>query len=250
VSSGQSLRVVLLSEDGSRFASDVLKNLVKHLLRRAFLPSGPPPELVVLPPNDGARQQLCGNKWKKPGKEQIELTRTLATELLKGDVFVFVHLDGDSAWSKRQSRPKGGNRGQWETSIEASLRLILQGKNNVQALDRLLIIEPFYSVEAWLFQNTAALRQWYKRHQPQATQDLARISEWEADPSLLDEIEQIKDQLRIGNTANLELIQDKFPSKKLFELGLSFHTTALTIQRCQDLKNKLKPVLDETAETE
>ena len=231
-----SLRILYLSEDGDS-GIPVLEILVEHLIKRAFPRNGPPVKLERLPPRPVLVGTLRGNQWKDRRK-QIDLRRSLATDLAKEDVFVFVHLDGDSAWSTRDERPQGGNRGQWDKMITPGVEAILHGENRAGGLQRLIIVEPFYSIEAWLYQNVTELRRWYTKHHPQAGDDLQHLDEWENDRCLLDEIAKIKESLRIGSQHNLELARQQFPSKEVLKAGKSFAACVERLQDCAPLRER------------
>lgn len=71
---------------------------------------------------------------------------------------------------------------------------------------------PFYSIEAWTYQNT--------RHAKKICQekyggrDVKRFDEWERDRAKLDEVEKPKARTCLGSKHNQELAENAFPHRE------------------------------------
>jgi len=79
---------------------------------------------------------------------------------------------------------------------------------------------PFYSIEAWTYQNTAvSVRLCNARY---GGRDAAVFAEWAADPGRLDEVERVKEVAVLKGKHNLELASDGFPAETRFRAGKSF----------------------------
>lgn len=217
----------------------VLEHVARHLIACAFPEEARRFHLQWLPPEEKARARMRANRWKERGQGQIDFVQTLATDLAKDDVFVLVHVDGDRTWSKRRDRQQESNRSQFEREIIPRVRRLLDGLGKEAHLDRLLVIEPYYSIEAWLYQNAPELRRWYQQHFPKGHSDLVIVAAWEADPSLLDEVEKPKTKIAPHDTINVELASRGFPYQKVRGVEKSFSAAVQVVERCKPLRDAL-----------
>lgn len=232
------LRLLVLTEDGSR-SGVALEHLVMHLLRRAWPHHAGQVRLQFLPPNPVARARMRANRWKERGQDQINFIQTLATDLAKGDVFVIVHLDGDRPWAHRGRQDPASNRAHFERQILPRVRSLLEGRGAGHHLGRLLLVEPFYSIEAWLYLNDAQLRAWYARHAPPGHVDLELLDTWRDSPELLDELEKPKEALIVRDRHNGDLASTGFPAAKAEKLGKSFAAAVRAFRACEPLRSQL-----------
>jgi hypothetical protein len=99
-----------------------------------------------------------------------------------------------------------------------------------QRMSRLKQVVPFYSIEAWLFQNTQeAIRLCQEHH---GGRDAARFQQWEQDRAALDEVLKPKAEVCLGAKHNLELASNGFPAREARAAGKSF--AAIIQALCQD----------------
>lgn len=98
---------------------------------------------------------------------------------------------------------------------------------------------PFYSIEAWLYQNTKRVRELCERR---CGKHLQLIDGWQRDRRALEEIEQPKKQLCIRNDENHELAETFTHqlADELYLLEQSFHATVERLQACPGLQPALR----------
>lgn len=225
------IRFVLYSEDRADANLDfavlreILRGMLKHL--RADLKMN---HVRVDPAQPVAKERICGSYWKvtrkatDPGAQQFrrDLIRDVATAIRLGRI-VFFHVDADATWSRRESCENA--REHWPRfcrDVQAVLdQAVVTGESH--PIEQVLVLAmPFWEIESWAFANTAQLRQILVE-----PADLAVVTDWEQDLARLDEIEDIKDDLSILDSRNLELVQLKngFPVDALAELPGSYAAT-------------------------
>lgn len=218
--------ILLLTEDSGADAPQVLRALTERTLR-LVAPGTDMDRVALVPAEAPARQAMRFNGWKardgEGHKKRTELARALATQLARQDraAFVFFHVDGDRPWSESQRGALSENVNAFERQVLPGVRLLLEQHGQVERLDRLFLIVPFYSVEAWLYQNTDELVRLYARHHP-GHADLATLEAWRAQPGDLDEVPQVKRRLIVRDQHNLQLAQ-VFPARRAHEVEKSYH---------------------------
>ncbi len=203
-------------------------------------------QIDVIQPELAVRAMMAGNGWRETTRHprQVQFWRTLADELLAGRVLVF-HVDGDTGWSGRVSST---NVEQTEQIAVRRLRMALEdlpapidAERISELMTRFVRMHPFRAVEAWLLQNTPVLRRLCKDlGRPELLGD---IDEWEADATLLDEIDgtqQPKRQMPFGSRHNRELAEQGFPAQRVFEAGKSFHASVLALGQCLAVREGLR----------
>ncbi len=232
------MRALVLTEDSGKQAHETIRGLLGCMLRLVepgAVTHGP--RRVRLEPPDGPiRRRMSGTGWKSRDQHQrVLLVRTIAAELLKGH-FVFVHIDGDRPWSERD---RSENRALYETRLRRSVRAMLRMMRPDSAdalLGHLHLLMPFYSIEAWLYQNTAAAIRLCGRHHEGA--HIARFEAWAADRTRLDEIDKPKAACCLGDTHNATLTRG-YPSAAVFDAERSFHDAVLGLLHDPDLGEAL-----------
>lgn len=258
------LHVLIVTEDSGKQAQPVWR----ALLAKAFRLVDPACETqrIKFSPPDGATEQAArGNAWKartrggkrgQRGAERahaITLRRELASWLLRSAEYVVCyHYDGDQTWSSGSGSAHGPA---FQDEIAAKVRTIvedpalvathrttppvgLDGEALERAMRRLIEVVPHYSVEAWLYQNTATARQACVElgDPPDLT---AQIEMWAADRSLLDEIDRPKDNCGLGDRYNLKLATSAWPAAAVFAVEKSFHATVSRMKAAEDLVDAL-----------
>lgn len=247
------LSVLVLTEDSAKSANDVIVTLVKKMLW--LLDPHYRSHLVAFRPADEvSRRVMRGNLWKsRSPRDQariVLLGRAIADRLLQSEVpgFVLFHIDGDVSWPRRVDsdnvqRFEGFIQDYVRPSLDRALRAQRQERREPPsdeeiahatevALRRLLLMVPFYSIEAWLYQNTAETA---RRCAVSCEVHLDLIKKWEAIPGELDDLEKPKDQLCLGASHNLALAEQGFPAQRAFDVGKSFSAAVLRLLECEDL---------------
>lgn len=237
------LAFFLLTEDHSDDAFATVQALLRRML---FLvaPQHDPRRLSFAPSTDDARAAMRGNGWRcvrskntRDQRKAIDLRRTLATHLLQ-DCFVVVHIDGDVAFSD----PEGSaNLRDFDTLLRPGILLLL--KDQADRIDRLLLFAPYYSIESWLYQNTAEAHRVYAEHHdrhPRAKQDREKLARWAADRTQLDELLKPKDELIIGAGFNRRLAETAYPAQAVAGAERSFHQTVERLRACAPLRQALE----------
>jgi hypothetical protein len=247
------LSVLVLTEDSGTKAFETLRSLAKELLKQVdeYVQTNK----ISFEPvrNELALQALHANVWKstkaKDRQKQVELRRTLATQVMLEDGWVFFHFDGDRAWSARESSE---NVTKFQSLIREKVReLVLtklseqQGGSASQQLDaqadarmaRLKTVVPFYSIEAWLFQNTReAIRLCQERY---GGRDVDQFQAWAQDRAVLDEVLKPKDAVCLGAAHNLELASNGFPTREVRAGGKSFAAAVEALNQDSELLEAL-----------
>lgn len=240
MSSAPALTVLAWSEDSAKRAHEVVALLAKRMF--TLVDDQCRTNLVRFEPltAQGA-EQLKGAVWKSKKSSdrpsRVQLLRTVADALVREDGFVLVHLDGDTAWARRTTTPLPADV---EEHLRGPVRQLLtqlkDGKKPTldveSCLSRLLLLVPYYSIEAWLFQHTSEARKLCcGRHHPS-------IGEWERDRTLLDELEDPKEALPclLSKTeAHSTLAGNGFPAPQVYAAGKSYAAAVNTLKECPAL---------------
>jgi hypothetical protein len=194
-------------------------------------------ELIrLLPLKEGA---LRGTSWKSTDAAsytwRIDLIRTIATALCEPDTFVCFHIDGDRAWADRD---ESENVRKFNDIVLTAVRQQLAHHGRSQeALDRFFLVDPFYSIEAWLYQNlNEALRLCREHHRGE---HVGRFEAWRLERRALDEIPGIKDSTCLGSTYNTDLAANGFPADEVFGVFKSYARVVERMLGCAALTDAL-----------
>lgn len=228
--------VLLLTEDSARDALET----VKAIVHRAFglLVDGYQSHRVAFePPQAVLLNVLRANRWKEFRKDErlrnayLDLLRTIATTLLQHNGFVVFHFDGDRRWSECETSE---NAAKFERLIRLPVQQILVSKvaDPAVPLARLFVLVPFYSIEAWLYQNTRRAIALCRAHHGGA--DVARFEEWSVHPEALDEVVQVKTTTCLGAEHNLVLARD-LDAGHVYGVGKSFAASVDRMLNCTAL---------------
>lgn len=213
------MRTLVLTEDGGADGHDVIRGLLRCMF--CLIDGQTQTQHIKFEPaNAKAKVVMQANGWEdKKRNDLVYLRRAIAEKLAEGG-FVFFHFDGDKTWSRRHEckRPD-----KFREMIVKPVRIILEGKVGVgeaqERLKRLHAITPFYSIEAWLFQNDRVACGLCRGARAQA--DQTQFMAWAADRRLLDEVDQPKKQVSFKSTNNKALTVG-FPSDAVRQAGQSF----------------------------
>lgn len=242
------LSILLLTEDSAEDSHETITALVKKMLD--LIVSGVGTHRVEFEPqNTLARQGMRGNLWKSKNprdrQKLVDLRQSIATKLVEGKLvegesvpgFVLFHVDGDRPWAEeKQSENVAHFEAFVRTYVEPIVAAALHKKGIsgelAARMDRLRRLTPFYSIEAWLYQNTAEAR---RLCAASCGRHLDRIAAWEADRGLLDEIRKPKDQLCFQAAHNLRLATAQFPAEEALRVGKSYAASVMHLLDCADL---------------
>ena len=237
------LSVLVLTEDR---AGDSHKTLVALVKRMFLLVDGRcgTHRIRFEPSNAGAQVAMHGNLWKSTDErnrlKRVILGKAIAEKLMEGGEcpgFTLFHFDGDRVWSDRASCE---NTPKFEAFVQRyvePLVVAILKKNGmadeaVERMRRLRRLTPFYSIEAWLYQNTIEARRFCAtacgRH-------MEMIKEWEEDRGALDEISKPKEVLCLKDRCSHELASHGFPQEQAFAVGKSYADTVMRLIECAEL---------------
>lgn len=169
------------------------------------------------PESPGARAALRGNLWKSKSPRDYNDRRALigyiATKLLEGETsFVLYHIDGDRTWADRE---ESENVRKFRAFIETDVRQFVEHRRRQMGRDvdgefslaQLLVMVPFYSLEAWVFQNTQLGRRLCQEHEACNGDHVTLFEAWERDRTALDEVLKPKEQICFRGKHNHRLAE-------------------------------------------
>ncbi len=251
------LSLVILTEDSGKDGRGTIEALVRKMLglvvpgcrlhdRAAFLPAVAEEE-----------EAMRGNVWKTDGKnprehdKRVRLLRYIARHLSQKDTFVVFHIDGDRPWSRRA---ESENVAKFELRVRSLLpQVAANGRTSTQKarraagvetppqpalhLEHLLLLCPFRSIEAWLYQNVRrAIEICQREHRGQHVEALAA---WETKREELDELEHPDREVCLGKSYNLALAFPGFPVQDVYDVGKSFTDSVEHMKKCTALRAAL-----------
>jgi hypothetical protein len=213
------LSIVILTEDSGKDGRATIEALVREMLD-LVVPGYGGHRIRFIPRNPEEEAAMRGNVWKTDGKNpreyerRVRLLRYIARQLSIQNTFVLFHIDGDRIWSKRHSTE---NIAKFEKLRTTLPQVAERGRVNnfrtkaqehtdsfpVLHLEHLLLICPFRSIEAWLYQNVrTAVNICHREHRGQHVADL---ESWESRREQLDELPTPEDVVCLRKKFNLEL---------------------------------------------
>lgn len=247
-----SFALALLTEDSGGQAQQTLERLVRHILHLLWGAEWQSRRLIdglrfEPPDNPQARQALHGQRWRsthpRDRQAKIDLARYLADRLLAREGVVVFHIDGDCPWSARPSASLAA----FERFLEREVQPLLQARPaqegrstrvpRLEAVDlasvrgKLVLLVPYYSIEAWLYQNTAEVTALCE--QLHAGRHHEQSRGWPA----LEEILKLKkdDGCCLKDQHNAALAGATFPARALYAAGGSFTETVKRFRACAPL---------------
>jgi hypothetical protein len=239
---------MVLTEDSSKESFDTVRALAREMLK-LLVPRVQTDRIGFKPLEDeSARRAVQANLWKSTRAEDrpsiILLIRTIINELLKTDGFVLYHIDGDRPWSQRTT---SDNVRQFQklmlAPIREGLREVLSKRNrpeveHAERLTRLRLLVPYYSIEAWLYQNTQEAariceEEGCKRCRPM-------LEAWAQARASLDEVVRPKDVLCLRDKYNAHLASSGFPADEVYAAESSFAQVVEELLDCSALTSALE----------
>ncbi|MCA9699886.1 MAG: hypothetical protein KC431_20340, partial [Myxococcales bacterium] len=234
--------VLLISEDGSKWAFETLEALCWSMFNWLTPNLARGSWLRFAPVNDAARVAATANMWKskrpRDSHKILTLCQTIATQLLREDGFVFFHVDGDVIWGERPS----DNLTRFDAIIRTKVRDIIRGhlkkgsaEHSDARLDAIIskfnLLAPCYSIETWLFANLRVLRQLGVSN--------PIVDVWERDLSELDRTAMPKSTLSL-TTRDYPTLARELPVSSLYRLQTSFAASIHEAGACGSLITRLR----------
>lgn len=228
--------ITVVSEDGSPSGQSTVLKFIKRAAISVCATCQP--QNLKCEPREAAlqKQSISGNLWKSGEPRDhvkiVQLRQYLATRLGRASSLVFYHFDGDVPWNERE---RCENKTKFERAIlDGVIQLLAKPPHAVgtarskeqidECISRLILVVPFYSIEAWLFQNTEQLIEHCKKRCSRSChlEHKKVLLTWATKPEILEELEKPKDEYCLKGTKNLELAETSFPWPKLESVGKSF----------------------------
>jgi hypothetical protein len=224
--------ILVLGEDSGEGAHETLVALAKHIFRLVDDSYDWQHVRFEPPEGEGVRKALRGNLWKsrepRDYRARLDLIGYIATKLLEGDrAFVLYHIDGDCPWTEREASE---NVAKFRSFIETDVRQFVEHRRLQSgrapagdlALSQLLLLVPYYSIEAWLFQNTRAGIRFCEENPECRGKHVSAFQEWANDRGALDEELKPKDQICFRGQYNRRLAEG-LDVETVYYAGKSLH---------------------------
>lgn len=253
---GTKIEVRIVTEDSSADAHDTIAHLLRRMTQLVE-PSFATNRLATLRQVD-PKERLAAqpHRWGSgDSKDRLHvkmLARTIAADLVARR-FVLVHADGDTLWSKRPGRHVASFQNHLTPVVRQALipdRAEPRRPGRAQpaveprpeeeierCLAHLILIMPYYTIEAWLYQNTeVAVRLCREKYQGR---DIEKLLRWQQERARLDDKEKEDLQICLGKEHNLELASSSYPAQAAFDAGASFHAAVEAVRACAELRAAL-----------
>lgn len=237
------LSILLLTEDSGRDSHETLRALVKKMLLLVDPACQTQPQRIELCPQpERAARAMHANIWKSRSPRDrfklVDLRETIATKLLEEDGFVFFHFDGDRPWGERTESENVARfdefvRAYVEPIVEDRLRRRGVLEEKPLRMERIRPLVPFYSIEAWLYQNTTEGA--HLCQERGCGRHVELFAEWARDRARLDEVVRPKSEVCFKAERNRHLAEHGFPAQEVFAADRSFAATVISLLDCEDL---------------
>ena len=251
------LSIVILTEDSGKDGRATVEALVRRMLH-LVVPGFGSHRVHFVPHDAPGEEAMRGNVWKAEGnpgdhERRVRLLKYLVRKLSEPETFVLFHIDGDRPWSERDTSE---NTAKFERLVRNLPQVADRGRANghrtkapAQAspeppplpplrLDHLLLICPFRSIEAWLYQNLRAAIDICGREHRGA--HITELQAWEGRRGELDELPAPEHAVCLGKAFNLELAKKGFPAREADEVKKSFATSVDRLRACSALSRALE----------
>ena len=247
------LQILVLSEDGSDHAHEVVVALAKSMLKIVDPAVQTQRERLRFSEERGeARRAVRANLWRSTSEDDEPfiraLLRAIVRQLLIVDDegrrsgFVFLHYDGDETFSNRERSDASRHFAELRLKVEQQVRA--KGVMGDEAIRRtmsgFIAITPFYCIEAWTYQHTEAARKICVRG---CGKHSKLFEAWKNDRGALDEIAKLWDPEELdcclGKENNVALVGPRYPAMEVWLAGKSFYETVDRMGDCLDLVEML-----------
>ena len=242
--------ILVLTEDSGKQGQPTVEALTRCILRRIDGACNLAKAQLEPLADESLEAVVHANLWKSTRDEhratRIALHRHIAAALVQKarPAFVVFHVDGDRPWGDRATSE---NLAKFRDLIEKPVWRLIERRVQKQsdeertritaeARSRLFLLMPFYSIEAWLYQNTReALRILHERH---GGSHRFQFEEWSRDRRLLDEVIKPKraDVSPLEGFYNLELASTGFPTEEVEGAGKSFAENLARMRASEPLR--------------
>lgn len=249
------IALLLLSEDKEPVSGDTLVPLVRAGLR-IRVPGLRVNRVRIERPGEELARAAQSTNWKREDAKGHRLRTTLyryiASHVLQDAPagFVVYHIDGDRPWS---SHPGSENTRKFASNLVAGVRREIVSMKPQLASDdvdrrvaRLRPFVPFYSIEAWLYQNLPQLEAIASADARRGGEMRATLADWRANPHLIEELEQPKTSI-FGPHHNVRLAQNDWPAAEVYARGQSYRRSVDGLGACADLDEHLRRLSADTA---
>ena len=249
--------IVILTEDSGKDGRATVEALVRRMLH-VVVPGFGSHRVHFIPRDAREEEAMRGNVWKTDGKNpqeherRVRLLRYIARKLSLSNTFVLFHIDGDRPWGERHTSE---NTAKFERLVRMALpQVVDRGRANgprtkarAQAsadpppllhLEHLLLICPFRSIEAWLYQNLPAAIDLCSREHRGA--HVTELQAWEERRGEFDELPAPAETVCLGKAFNLELATRGFPAHEAYKVNKSFTGSVDRLQSCRALSHALE----------
>jgi hypothetical protein len=257
VSEEAALSIVILTEDDGKDGRATVEALARKMLH-LVVPGFGSHRVHFVPRDDREEEAMRGSYWKDRGRNpagrtpeererRVRLLRYIARRLSQPDTFVLFHIDGDRTWADRHTSE---NATEFDRLVRVALpQVVDRGRANgprakVRAqpdapppppmhVDRLLLLCPFRSIEAWLYQNLRAAIDICRREHRGA--HAAALQGWEEQRAELDELPAPEQTVCLKKKFNLELATNGFPAGEAYGVKKSFAASVDRLRGCDAL---------------
>lgn len=243
--------VLLLTEDGSRHAPEVLELLTRRLF--CHLDDRCQTQRINFePPDSEARSMFTGNAWMEHRRDRVRVHNYVAQKLHNERGFVVHHVDADQTWTQFTTQIPKPQVTRLDDLLLTPVRKILHAEYRKRTPDgseaalraevdarmtRFFRLIPCWEIEAWLYQNTERALGLCK-HRPEC-RCTALLAGWRADRTRLDEQADPSDQLCLGKDYNRELAQG-LPVQDIYAAGKSLAHALDAMLRCDALLDAIQ----------
>lgn len=237
-------RILVLTED---HYPEPLRGLVRVMLR-LVQPNHDEKLIDVQGDHSDAQEAAQANQGKSRRKaghqRRVAIARAIATEIFTESNFVFYHVDADRTFGAPRE-PKPENVLFFENilivvrqHIEALKQQHGDTRSTDEIINRIRLLLPYYSLEAWLFQNTRIGRELCQKHH--RAQHVGTFNEWEQNRSSLDEVEKPKDACCLNASHYRDLATREYPGRAVQAVGKSFTEAVDRLSSCEQLRAALE----------
>jgi hypothetical protein len=243
------LRILVLSEDGSERAHDVIVGLAKTMLKLVNPAVQTQREKLQFDEERGdARRIMSANKWRSTAEEDEPairgLLRAIVRQLLIEDDqgrpsgFVFFHYDGDEIFGNRDASQARRHFANFRLQIEQQIRFYGHDDDESvrRIMSRLIAIEPFYCIESWTYQHIEVAKRICARS---CGKHVDLFNRWENERGALDEIWKLWDSKQLDcclrKDHNVELTGPGYPAERVWQAGKSYCEVVHRMLECSDM---------------
>lgn len=240
---------LVLSEDSARDAQATLVALARKVFRLVDNYYDDQHVRFEPPPAKGTTviAALRGNLWKsnepRDYAKRRDLIGYIATKLLEGErSFVVYHIDGDQQWAEREA---GENVPKFRAFIETDVRQFIEHRLRQMgrpageiSLSQLVLLVPYYSIEAWLFQNARVGRRLCLENASCGGAHVEQFDKWEKNRTLLDDEVKPKEMVCFRSDHNQQLASG-LDVEAVYWAERSLHATANELMACEPLVKAL-----------